>query len=334
MESEHWDSIVQYISEGLNTPSEEKAPERPKLTTSVSQSRLITPPDSNAQTPQAEQHNVVSISVVFSPGSTLDSLPSDLVLLTSDSVFFYVHSHRLLGASDNGFNAMLPGDSTQGPSGGSPLLVVPEDSIVLNIILHTIYNMSVAQFAPATQAIVAAVDAMAKYGIPARTYIAPSTPLYLLLHANAAISPIEVYALAASLDISELAVATSSHLLSYPLSSLTDELTMKMGPIYMKRLVFLHLGRIEALKRLLLPPPASHQSTQVCGAAEQKTLTRAWALASAYLAWEARPDLSATALEAALYPLGDHLVCNDCKRLLKDRVAELAMQWTLVKKTI
>ncbi|TFY70890.1 hypothetical protein EVG20_g2126 [Dentipellis fragilis] len=351
MEPTQWNPFDQYVSKGLNAPSGEKPPERPMLATSVSQSRLITPPvcsslpsflkrraeqkaarqDSNAKTPEGERREMISISVTFYPGSTLDSLPSDLVLLTSDSVFFYVHSHKLLSASDNGFNAILPRGSVQVPGGTPPLLAVPEDSTVLNIILHTIYNMSAAQFSPATQSIVAAVDAMATYGIPAKSYIAPSTPLYLLLLANAAINPIEIYALAASLDIPELAVDASSHLLSYPLPSLTDELTAKMGPIYFKRLVFLHLGRIEALKRLLLSPPASHPYTQICGSAEQTALTRAWALASAYFAWEAQPDLSITAMEAALYPLGDHLVCNECKRLLKERVTELAMQWALVK---
>ncbi|TFY69799.1 hypothetical protein EVG20_g2983 [Dentipellis fragilis] len=331
MQSAQWDSIVRYITEELSVSPPERPPERPKLTASVSQPLPITPPDSNAHTPQDEQRDVVSVSVIFYPGSTPDSLPSDLALLTSDDVFFYVHSDKLLAASDNGFNMMLPRGSMQGLTGDPPLLFVPEDSMVLNIILHTIYNMSAAQFSPTTQAIIDAVDAMTTYGIPAKTYIAPSTPLYLHLLANAAINPIEVYALAASLDIVELAVGASAHLLSYPLSSLTDELATKMGAIYLKRLVFFHLGRCEALKRLLLPPPPFHPHT-TCGSAEQTTLRRAWALASAYLTWETRPDLSTSAIETALYPLGDHLACKECRRLLKERIGDLVVQWAQVKR--
>ena len=96
-------------------------------------------------------------------------------------------------------------------------------------------------------------------------------------------------ALAAAHDLYELAVPVSSHLLSFALHSLTDELALRIGPVYMKRLFFLHLGRLDALKRLLLPPPHPHPPTAGCDFAEQKRLTRAWALASAYLAWDARP---------------------------------------------
>ena len=66
------------------------------------------------------------------------------------------------------------------------------------------------------------------------------------------------YALAASHDLYSLAVPISSHLLSYPLHMLTDELAEKIGPVYLKRLFFLHLGRLDALRRLLLPPPHPH----------------------------------------------------------------------------
>ncbi|KAA1471661.1 hypothetical protein DENSPDRAFT_129282 [Dentipellis sp. KUC8613] len=333
MQSTQWDSIFQYITEELSVSPAQKPQERPKLTTSVSQPLPITPPDPNADTPHCERRDIVSVSVVFHPGSTADSLASDLALLTSDDVFFYVHSNKLLAASDNGFNMMLPQGRIQKFSGDPPLLFVPEDSTVLNIILHTIYNMSAVQFSPTTQAIIDAVDAMATYGIPAKTYIAPSTPLYLHLLADAAINPIDVYALAASLDIFELAVGASSHLLSYSLPSLTDELTAKMGAIYLKRLVFLHLDRCEVLKRLLLPPPSFHPHAN-CGYAEQTTMARAWALASAYLTWDARPDLSAAALENALHPLGDRLVCKECKRLLKGRINDVVAQWVLVKGTI
>jgi len=106
-------------------------------------------------------------------------------------------------------------------------------------------------------------------------------------------------------------------LLSYSLASLTNELAVKMGPLYLKRLFFLHLGRIEALKRLLLPPPQP-----------------AWALASAYLAWDARADLSTQAMEIALRPLCDYLGCDQCNQLLRERINNLVGQWSTVKRTV
>ena len=165
----------------------------------------------------------------------------------------------------------------------------PEPATVLNVVLHTAYGLSCATYQPTIDILAAAVDAMATYGLPPREHIAPSTPLYALILAQAPINPVIAYALAASHDLYSLAVPISSHLLPYPLHTLTDELAEKIGPVYLKRLFFLHLGRLDALRRLLLPPPHPHPSTEDCDFADQKCLTRAWALASAYLAWDARP---------------------------------------------
>ncbi|OBZ76566.1 hypothetical protein A0H81_03701 [Grifola frondosa] len=144
-------------------------------------------------------------------------------------------------------------------------------------------------------------------------------------------APIDVYALAAAHDLYDLAVPVSSHLLAFALPSLTDEHAARMGPLYLRRLFFLHLGRTDALKRILLPPPPPHAPTSTCDFTEQKKLTRAWALASAYLAWDARPDLSTSSMEAALCPLGNHLSCDVCQKALGERIKQLIVQWSVVR---
>jgi len=151
---------------------------------------------------------------------------------------------------------------------------------------------------------------------------------------HAPLRPLELYALAASHDLYDLAVSTSPHLLSFSLASLSDEKVEQMGAVYLKRLFFLHFGRADALKRILLPPPHPHPPTAWCDFAEQKKLTRAWALASAYLAWDARPDLSTSSMESALRPLEEHLSCDLCRTALKDRIKNLVVQWSVVKRTI
>ena len=93
----------------------------------------------------------------------------------------------------------------------------------------------------------------------------------------------------AAYNLNDLAVAVSSHLLSYPLASLSDELAARIGPIYLKRLCFPQLGRIERLQTLLRAPPNFHPEMNHCDFAAQKRLARAWELASAWLAWDARP---------------------------------------------
>ncbi|PAV21399.1 hypothetical protein PNOK_0402600 [Pyrrhoderma noxium] len=297
---------------------------------------VLTPPDSNASSPiennKVEGNACISVSTTFFPSANIDTLPTDIIILASDSVFFYVSSERLLSASSNNFNGRLPvkGDTID----AEPIISLPESSAVLNIVLHTAYNMSCLHYAPSLADLEAAVSSMKLYGLHPQKFIVPNTPLFLTLLTYAPISPLDLYALSASNDLHDLAVTTSSHLLSFQLPTLTDALAEKIGPIYLKKLFFLHLGRTDALKRLILTPPHPHAPTPHCDFTEQKKITRAWALASAYLTWDARPDLSVSSLESALNPLADHLTCDECRKTLRDRIRDVVIQWAQVKPTI
>jgi hypothetical protein len=297
--------------------------------------QIPTPPVSKEGTPVDISDTIVSVSTIFYPGATHSEAPPDLILLSHDSVFFYVHSDRILDASLNGFNSLLPVRLGSAPVDGThSIVVLPETAEVLNVILHTIYTISCSHFSPSLDCITQSVDALRKYGISPKSYIAPNMPLYSLILSRAPLYPIELYALASENDLMDLAVAISSHLLSYNLSNLTDKLAVAIGPIYLKRLFFLHLGRNDALKRLLLSPPALHGPTSDCDFIQQKKLTRAWALATAYLAWDARPDLSTSTIESALGSLQEHLTCGLCQQTLKSRVRQLVIEWSNVKRTV
>lgn len=78
--------------------------------------------------------------------------------------------------------------------------------------------------------------------------------------------------------------------------------------VYLRRLIHLHVDRVDALKRILLTLPARHSrdSLTPCDGTESSVF-RAWALATAYLAWEAQPDLSTVKLAQILAPLLDHV---------------------------
>ncbi|KAJ7676637.1 hypothetical protein DFH06DRAFT_1168712 [Mycena polygramma] len=283
--------------------------------------------------PGEEETAVISMSTTFSLTAQHRPQPPDIALLSKDSVYFYVHSDVLLDATDNGFRAMLLihfADKSASPS----MLHVPEPSSALNVILHAIYNISCAHYSPTFETLASAVDSMPIYGINPKAAILPSTPLFTLLLSHAPLFPLELYALAAHHDIFELAVPTSSHLLGFPLSRVSNEMAQRMGAIYLKRLIFLQLGRAEALKRVLGPLPDQHPPTPACDISSQKQLSRAWALATAGLAWDIRPDMSTHSLELALRPLADHLSCELCKSALNNRVAHLIVQWATVKRTI
>lgn len=310
MEANEWDSILQFVSDGLAqdsalpTDKPTSSVVRPPLSRTVSATQIPTPPVrdlllrhgkpsiSSSQTsvhgtpPEEREQTMISVSTTFFPGADLDVLPTDLIILSSDSVFFYVHEHKILAASTNGFNSLLPLKEREDAGNILPLHL---DSVVLNILLHTIYNMSAAHYAPTPDTVISAVETLGEYGLSVKTYLAPATPLYTLFLGTAPQAPVEFYAVAGGYDLHHLAIPISSFLLSFSLASLTDELALKMGPLYLKRLFYLHLGRVEALKRLLLPPPQPHVPNPTCDFTEQKKLTRAWALASAYLAWDVRP---------------------------------------------
>lgn len=98
-----------------------------------------------------------------------------------------------------------------------------------------------------------------------------------------------MYTLAAQHGLEQLAVAVSPFLLSFDLAALTDDFVGRMGAVYLRRLVFLHLGRSAALKRLLSPPLDYHTPDDACGAEEHDALMNAWSVAIAPLAWDARP---------------------------------------------
>jgi len=181
--------------------------------------------------------------------------------------------------------------------GPGPVLTVPEHSSVFNIVLHAIYDTPCTQHHPSFDTLVEVISALITYGITPKNAITPSTPLHDILLTHAASRPLELFALASQHDLEDLAIATSPYLLSFSLSTISDEMAKQMGPIYLKRLFFMHLGRAEVLRSILLPPPYPHNPTAACGYGQQKNLTRAWTLAAAYLAWDAR----AGALEDVIY---------------------------------
>ncbi|KAI1787540.1 hypothetical protein LXA43DRAFT_1165152 [Ganoderma leucocontextum] len=350
-----WDTVLQYISDPNDFPSPQS--ERPVSemtgvllnTQHPTPVQVLTPPgsDETSHTPQNPQEGlpqdhppgnaIVSVSTTFHPGAALLPIPPDLVFLSTDGVLFYAHTTQVLASSTNYFDDLVPPKLSKfemrDDHFGS-VVPLPESASVFNIVLHVVYDISCAHYHPAVGTLIAAIEVMAKYGMPPRRHITPSTPLYSLILGQAPMKPIAVYALAAAHDIYDLAVPVSSHLLSFALHALTDDLTIRIGPVYLRRLLFLHLGRQDALKRLLLPAPHPHPPTSTCDFAEQKKLTRAWALASAYLAWDARPDLSTSAMEGAFLPLADHLFCDVCKRSLADRVRQLIVRWSMVKRSI
>ncbi|TCD60427.1 hypothetical protein EIP91_010079 [Steccherinum ochraceum] len=222
----------------------------------------------------------------------------DIVLVSSDHVLFYAHKSHILASSNNTFNGRLNVDAI-GMVMGSPMgslwvVGVSTDSVLFNVVLHTLYGMSCSQFNPPLEALLHAVTSLKTYGISLDHVLSRNTPLYNLIVAETPRRPIDVFLVAAENDLDELAVTTSAHLLSLKMSDITDEMADRMGPRYLKRLALLHLDRMDYLKQLIMDIPQPHEDTPECGFIEQTKLARAWALAAASLVWDIRPGKSST----------------------------------------
>ncbi|KAF7760879.1 hypothetical protein Agabi119p4_10288 [Agaricus bisporus var. burnettii] len=290
-----------------------------------------TMPPAVSQSDTSGSENTISISTSFNPTS-YPARP-DLIFSTSDMVIFYAHSQVLRCFPSEAFGKVLWGQNEDHTSmtGSDVIHQISDSSAVFNVILHALYGTSPARNSPSFEILAAAVCRMQFYGINPKDVITTLTPLYHLLLSYAPLFPLDLYSLAGHYGLESLAVATSSHLLSYPILSVSDEMAERMGPIYLKRLFCLHFSRINALKQTLLTAPYPHPPTKECTFTQQKALTRAWALASAYLAWDARPDLSTSSMRKTFKPLSEDLACELCRSTLEKRTNDTINQWAAVK---
>lgn len=237
-------------------------------------------------------------------------------------------------------NSILAVDDAEFPApakseDNAPEIVsLPETASILNVILLIVYRLPMERYHPDLQLMCVAVPVLVSYGYHLPNFITPGSEAFRLLMAHSTTHPLVVYALAASYQLEHLAVASSQNTLGIELSQITDDLATVMGPIYLRRLFFLHLGRTDALKRLLLEPPTGHLPLANCGVDDQKSLTRAWALAVAYMAVEGRPDTHPSMLSTNLNALGEHLECQRCRACLNDRIQSVVHQWSMVGSTI
>lgn len=161
-----------------------------------------------------------------------------------------------------------------------------EDAVVLNVILHTVYNISCAIYAPAFEALTVAVERMPVYGVDPRAFIIPTNPTFTVLLSHAPVRPLDVYALAAGRNIFELAARASSFLIGYDLSTLDDDMCERIGSTYLAKLHNLQLSRIAALKQIIIVPPSRHPDTSICDSRDLHTL---WARVVACKVRDAKP---------------------------------------------
>ncbi|EUC59271.1 40S ribosomal protein S14 [Rhizoctonia solani AG-3 Rhs1AP] len=281
-----------------------------------------------SRSPSIDSHPV-SISSRFNL-EAWDMQDADVLFLTTDQVFFYTHRSVLLRSSSNFF-----GDVSQPMSDLSlePKVVpVNISSSVLNLVLLALYEFPIQKFAPSNESLREVLLTLTNLGYDPSFIAYPRSELYGLLLKSAAADPLRMYAAAAQCSFESLAVSVSALTLRTPLHEITDELARQMGPVYLRRLFFLHLGRADALRRIALPLPSLHppETNDRCNAEAQKGIQRAWTLASAYIIAQSHPG----EVNSVVSLLGARVECTECTRSLQERISRLVHDWSAVKYTI
>ena len=332
------------------------------------------------------------VSTVFNQRFTFERLNPDLVLISWDGAFFFVHSAVLQESSENNFDGHLSqvqqyniswsassqGSDKQTSTRSLDLMIeseitelpactqLAEPSHILSIVLHCVYGFhtTIHVLPPPLNDLCGAVETLWRYGIrPLQKYVNPSTTLFktllryaesnertgergasaqapnALIHHNKAL---QVYALAATYGLHDLATDSSRHLLSIPLLQLTDEDAVRIGSIYLKHLFLLQHDRSEALKKIIMKPPNTvslwfskslsfSSAKHTCSADEMDGVARAWTYAAANVVLSNQSNFDCDQLDATVRPAGDDISCLACRRLWAERVWEVTTTYSRVK---
>lgn len=317
------------------------------------------------------------ISTEFHANRLVNAQKPDLIISSSDGVLSFVHRNVVQTVSSNQFNLLLSvpltahnfikfsnSASTGTGTTSLPCLTLPENSQIINIVLHFLYSIPQVQPSrpPTLSDLCGAIDALATYGItPLDHYVTSDTTLFhqLIEYASqsAAAQPelphsrlgreggsfgaaLRVYMLGSSYGLHGLAVAASEHLLAFPLTSLSDEDAEEMGAIYVNRLVHLQRNRLDAIKRVMFPPQyrlstwpvrVGSSMNHTCDSKNMEDVTNAWILAAGHVILKATPHINATELESMVQPVGDGILCAGCRRAWRERVEEMLTEFSEVK---
>ncbi|KAG8900538.1 hypothetical protein FRC00_012403 [Tulasnella sp. 408] len=255
-------------------------------------------------------------------------------------------------SNSSGSLATPPSNNASDPASSLPTLIaIPEPSGVVNILFHVLYNTtSFARYSPDFETISAVLPFMRKYGfdvldvlglggpVPSSSVGIASAEVVQTLLSFAHERPLEVYTLAAQYGLRELAVAASPYTLDVSLSNLTDQQSVAMGPLYLKWLFFLHFGRSEALKRILVKPFEPHPAGMrgsTCTEDDRGAMQRAWGLVTAYiLSLPNTQNVSVGSLSSTYGSLMGSVKCQRCKEQLGRTVEEVVRAWGGVQATI
>ncbi len=166
---------------------------------------------------------------------------------------------------------------------------VPEESTILSVILHTVYEMPF-ESRPALSNLIASVRSFTTYGLEPHRCLEAGTHLYAAVSSYNASAPLLVYTFAAKLGLEDLAVGPSEYMISFVPKFISDNFARAIGTQYLRRLFQLQYRRTRALTKILLEPLQMHSPIEECTQVMQLKTIRAWKTATASLVFKAHPS--------------------------------------------
>ncbi|KAG8905801.1 hypothetical protein FRB99_008226 [Tulasnella sp. 403] len=311
----------------------------------------------------------INVSTAFFPAAVLPGsggrLP-DLIIHTSDSVFFYCHHSILVSKSTNMFASLLPPSpnspldmdgvllgSVPSSSGGCewetpqsskppgfwsqspspfPTIHIQQNSVVFNIVLHVIYDLSFERYGPTLDTVVEALSCLAHYGIHTPDQY---SSIWNALAQYAPTDPIRVYSIAAYYGVDSVCVTASQYTLGISLTIITEGDALTMGTIHLRRLTRLHIGLHDTLKRVIAWQPFDHKPKEGCSADSRQLLKSAWQNSAVDILLQDLPqNTSNNSLASAFSPLSTMPQCSPCKRHIQMRIATVLQDWAMARRTV
>ncbi|KAK7692358.1 hypothetical protein QCA50_003983 [Cerrena zonata] len=270
-------------------------------------------------------------STVFHRYCLLGDESPDTILISTDEVHFYVHRKQIMGASDSLWAGLLISSPESLPSSS---LHVTEYAPTLEIILRSIYRLSLEDYSATLETVLAAINAMKMHGISLKSHISPGMPLFNALVDKLPSAPLEVYCVAAENDLFELACEASKYLLHMSMSSVTDVIALRLGHLYLRMLFDLLSERTRILQRLVIQPPPQHPPTALCGSDEYRGLQSAWSKMACTPILSGGPDTSVEMLRATFNSDNFLNSCPTCVQFINRHVEDVLSRWSTTPNTI
>lgn len=195
-----------------------------------------------------------------------------------------------------------------------------------------VYDIPCGRYGPTLDTISQVLGSLPKYGIQP-----PSTTsdIWTMLRRHALGDPYYAYALCASAAVEEHCIYVSQLTLSLSPNHITEAEALMIGPIYLRRLCFLHLGRQEALRRIIAAELPEHEPVPGCSQDVRNLVKLRWdaAVAEVLLRQESQ-NLSPGEIMTVLGSVRAAIPCAICQGSVTAHMRACVEQWASVKKTI